>query len=95
MLASVVIMMLLLSQTVLGAPTRDDDRSASTRGQKYDAWSQRNLWLLKNADLLSRIRRTHHIDAGFLSRHNAYEDYMKAIAAQRHASNPYGPGRRK
>ncbi|GFR92953.1 hypothetical protein ElyMa_004366100 [Elysia marginata] len=95
LLVSVAIMLLLLSHCAQGAPTRDDDIFENKRGQKYDDLSHVRSWLRNNADLLERMRRTHQIDAGFLSRHNAISNYLKAYNAQKQASNPYGPGRRK
>ncbi|GFO26903.1 hypothetical protein PoB_005340800 [Plakobranchus ocellatus] len=85
-LVSVATILLLLSQTAHGLPTRNIEQERNS-----DVLRSSRDWV----DVFNRIRKKYQIDAGFLSRHNAINRYLKAYDAHKAAMNPYGPGRRK
>ncbi|CAG5121195.1 unnamed protein product, partial [Candidula unifasciata] len=88
LLATLAVLVLILACTH-GESARDSDLYASESDSDRVA-----RWILDHLTDIRRDRRT-RIDAGFLSRHSALQNFLNSYDAGLEAADPHGPGRRK
>ncbi|BFZ16014.1 hypothetical protein BsWGS_19053 [Bradybaena similaris] len=88
LLATLAVLVLVLACTQ-GEAASDSDVYASEDDSDRVA-----RWIFNHITDLRRDRRT-RLDAGFLSRHSALQNFLNSYDAAQEAADPNGPGRRK